>query len=145
MDKPCYTKLYEEDLDAVVAIEQACFATPWNREQFCMSLKSNYCHLYGVKLGSQVCAYILYTYVDTCMEIINIATLASCRHKGMATFLFEHLFKEKFLGHAKITLEVRSKNLPALALYRKFLFKAVGMRKNYYKDDDAIIMSRVLS
>ena len=39
-------------------------------------------------------------------------------------------------------LEVRSKNAPALALYRAYGFEEVGVRKGYYKnpDDDAIIM-----
>ena len=39
-----------------------------------------------------------------------------------------------------ITLEVSSKNIGALALYKKSRFKEVGIRKRYYKDADAIIM-----
>ena len=41
-------------------------------------------------------------------------------------------------------LEVRRSNDPAVALYKKFGFKAVGTRKNYYKTptgrEDALIM-----
>ena len=39
-------------------------------------------------------------------------------------------------------LEVRSKNINAIRLYQKYDFKIINIRKNYYKDDDAIIMER---
>ena len=41
-----------------------------------------------------------------------------------------------------ITLEVATKNIPALNLYEKFGFEVIHVRKNYYKDDDAYLMSR---
>ena len=42
-----------------------------------------------------------------------------------------------------ITLEVRSKNVPAISLYEKYGFVTVGVRKNFYKkpDDDAVLMN----
>ena len=41
-----------------------------------------------------------------------------------------------------ITLEVRESNYPAISLYEKFLFESIGMRKNYYQDnnENALIM-----
>lgn len=39
-------------------------------------------------------------------------------------------------------LEVRAKNLAAQALYKIFGFKPIHTRKNYYPDDDAIVMQR---
>jgi ribosomal-protein-alanine N-acetyltransferase len=42
------------------------------------------------------------------------------------------------------TLEVRTSNAPAIALYERFGFKSVGTRPRYYQDtgEDAIIMWR---
>ena len=40
----------------------------------------------------------------------------------------------------KIHLEVSSKNKIAINLYTKFGFTQVGLRKNYYKNSDAILM-----
>jgi len=41
-----------------------------------------------------------------------------------------------------LTLEVRASNAPAQALYRRFGFAPVGVRRNYYEEtnEDAIIM-----
>ena len=41
-----------------------------------------------------------------------------------------------------MTLEVRRSNAAALRLYRRFGFRAVGVRPNYYAEDqeDAIVM-----
>jgi ribosomal-protein-alanine N-acetyltransferase len=43
------------------------------------------------------------------------------------------------------TLEVRTSNGPAIALYERFGFRAAGVRKRYYQDtgEDALIMWRV--
>ena len=41
-----------------------------------------------------------------------------------------------------MTLEVRRSNAAALRLYRRFAFRPVGVRPNYYAEDqeDAIVM-----
>jgi len=41
-----------------------------------------------------------------------------------------------------ITLEVKENNYPALALYKKFQFKQVAIRKGYYEGTDGILMER---
>jgi ribosomal-protein-alanine N-acetyltransferase len=45
-------------------------------------------------------------------------------------------------GCENLTLEVRSTNEPAIALYRRFGLAPAGIRKNYYADinEDALIM-----
>ena len=45
-------------------------------------------------------------------------------------------------GIKDMTLEVRTSNLPAQAVYRKLGFQNEGIRKRYYEDtgEDAIIM-----
>ena len=39
-----------------------------------------------------------------------------------------------------MTLEVRMSNVDAQRLYRRFDFAPVGKRKNYYRDEDALVM-----
>ena len=43
-------------------------------------------------------------------------------------------------GGRSLTLEVRSSNRRAQDLYRRFGMGPVGVRKHYYRDEDAIIM-----
>ena len=44
-----------------------------------------------------------------------------------------------------ISLEVNEENLPAIHLYEKFGFEYLGVRKNYYQDKIAIIMTKKLN
>ena len=50
------------------------------------------------------------------------------------------------LGVVRISLEVRSSNLAARALYRRLAFMETGQRKGYYSQpvEDAVILSRCL-
>ena len=41
-----------------------------------------------------------------------------------------------------ITLEVRTTNEGAINLYKKYNFKVVSTRKNYYGNEDAYLMIR---
>jgi ribosomal-protein-alanine N-acetyltransferase len=43
-------------------------------------------------------------------------------------------------GARNLTLEVRATNAGAQRLYERFGLSAVGLRKHYYRDDDAVIM-----
>ena len=43
-------------------------------------------------------------------------------------------------GVDHITLEVRMSNQGAQRLYQKFGFAPVGLRKDYYRDEDALVM-----
>ena len=49
-------------------------------------------------------------------------------------------------GSSSLTLEVRSSNLGAIALYEKLGFTQVGLRKNYYRNpkEDALILRKIL-
>ncbi len=48
----------------------------------------------------------------------------------------------KHLGYRNINLEVRISNQKAINLYKKYGFKIVTIRKNYYQDnhEDAYLM-----
>jgi ribosomal-protein-alanine N-acetyltransferase len=43
-------------------------------------------------------------------------------------------------GANSLTLEVRFSNRNAQALYQRFGMAPVGVRKRYYKDEDALVM-----
>jgi ribosomal-protein-alanine N-acetyltransferase len=75
---------------------------------------------------------------------MNIAVDPSFRRRGLAVALLEELFVRAGRDRA-YTLEVRTSNGPAIALYEKFGFRAAGVRKRYYQDtnEDALIMWRL--
>lgn len=79
------------------------------------------------------------------MHITNIVTRISKRHLGIASILLEKLInvsKEENVN--SLTLEVNENNIYAIRLYEKYNFKKIGLRKNYYaQNENAIIMTLV--
>ena len=78
-------------------------------------------------------------------DIMNIVTKKSYRNKGIGSILLQNLIDLSYnLNLKQITLEVNASNLSAISLYKKFDFEKIGLRKNYYNNQNAIIMSKLL-
>ena len=77
------------------------------------------------------------------INIMNIVVKKSKRKLGIGSALLQKIIKfSKEQKATSITLEVNDKNKPAIALYQKFGFQKVGLRKKYYyHTDDAILMT----
>lgn len=74
------------------------------------------------------------------IDLLNIIVKPEYQNQGIGSVLLKYIIDNK--QEKKIMLEVRSKNINAIKLYQKYDFKIINIRKNYYKDDDAIIMER---
>lgn len=128
------------DLSAVYDIEVHSFADPWQKEIFEMELEEG---AYVVETEDEVAGYICFRQVlDEC-SIINIAVKPKLRRQGIASFMFENLYKLMDKEGVKYYfLEVRASNTTAQSLYHKLGFVPAGLRKRYYHnpDEDAIVM-----
>ena len=74
-------------------------------------------------------------------ELFDVAVIEEYQGKKLASKLMQHLInrcKEKNVR--TIFLEVNTNNNKALGLYNKFGFSEYARRKNYYGDNDAILM-----
>ncbi len=81
--------------------------------------------------------------LDEC-HIVTLATRQSERRIGVGELLLIGAVEAAVRrGSSLVTLEVRASNDAARALYRKYGFDDVGLRKRYYSDngEDAIIMT----
>ena len=77
-------------------------------------------------------------------HITSIAVRGTHRHRGIGELLLISIINLAAQLHAQaMTLEVRLSNLTAQALYEKYGFTKVGIRRSYYSDDgeDAVIMT----
>ncbi len=77
-------------------------------------------------------------------HVISIAVRETYRRRGLGELLLITIIDESLrLGAFVVTLEVRVSNLGAQALYEKYGFKKVGIRANYYTNDneDGYIMT----
>jgi ribosomal-protein-alanine N-acetyltransferase len=131
------------DLPSVIAIERRAFVTPWSLAMFVLELSkpSGVC-LAAVGVDGIVGYSICSRYADA-WHLMNVAVDPAYRRRGIAGSLLEALL-ERAGPEAAYTLEVRTSNAPAIALYERFGFRSAGTRRRYYQDtgEDAMIMWR---
>ena len=139
-------RLTYADLPQVIAIERRAFTTPWSLAMFVLELsKPTGICLAGLRDG-RVVGYLVCSRYDTVWHLMNVAVDDRLRRQGIATALMEHLFAEADGPGEQYTLEVRTSNGSAIALYERFGFRAAGRRRGYYHDnrEDAVIMWRTV-
>ncbi|HEU4611698.1 MAG TPA: ribosomal protein S18-alanine N-acetyltransferase [Kofleriaceae bacterium] len=138
----------ELDLDAIDAIEQHSFKSPWSRDTFRAELLRDWARLDVARLDGQLVAFCNYWLVTTELHILALATHPDYRGRGIARQLLDHVLDvARQTGCSLATLEVRRSNVPAIKLYERAGFKTVHVRARYYQDDDedALVMLRGLS
>lgn len=91
-----------------------------------------------------IVGFLMYTELEESIDIIDIMVDEKERKKKVASCLLDYMISDMPKTIKLITLEVRKSNIPAINLYQKFGFEIVSVRKNYYKDEDAYLMSRRL-
>jgi [ribosomal protein S18]-alanine N-acetyltransferase len=133
------------DLDGVMEVEQLSFLTPWSREAFTGELMQTYTVYLVAREGDKVIGYGGMHVVFEDSHVTNIAVHPLYRGRRLGERLMLDMFKwAAERGANRMTLEVRSSNMPAQGLYRKlgFISRAGAVRKGYYADtgEDAIIM-----
>ncbi|WP_170006311.1 ribosomal protein S18-alanine N-acetyltransferase [Bacillus fonticola] len=144
MEQVSFRWMTLDDVDEVLAVEQASFSTPWKREAFVQEIQHNmYAEYLLLCDRDKVIGYCgMWLVVDEA-HITNIAVLPSYRGRGMGRILLQtvlaHCVNKQI---ALVTLEVRVSNEVAQSLYRSFGFEQGGIRKNYYTDnqEDARVM-----
>ncbi len=135
------------DLDDVLAIERSSFDNPWSRNNFLDEFQNSDLSVqFVLEIDRKVIAYsVIWVVLDEC-HLANIAVHPDFRRLGISEILVKKIIETALEKKcAKIMLEVRRSNEPAIELYRKFQFEKVGLRKGYYHDgfmnsEDAILM-----
>ena len=129
-------------LCAIAALEKEVFVHPWSEESLellCTDTAIGFVLMDGtraVAYGGMMC-------VAGEGQITNIATSPDYRRQGLAAKVVEALIgTARERGFYEISLEVRESNAPAIALYEKFGFMAMGKRPRFYTSpvEAAIVM-----
>ncbi|HEY5088778.1 MAG TPA: ribosomal protein S18-alanine N-acetyltransferase [Polyangia bacterium] len=133
------------DLDEVVEIERVSFRSPWSGQVFIEEMARDWAHVDVVRdaVRGSVVAFGNYWLVADEVHLLNVATDPRARRAGHASRMLAHIIDFGRRHDCRlVTLEVRRSNAAALRLYRRFAFRSVGVRPNYYAEDqeDAIVM-----
>ena len=132
------------DLDAIMAIEEACFAAPWPRDAMREELeRCAWSTVIKAEIDGEIAGFAIYWTVVDERHLQNLATAPGFRRRGVADALVRQVVSEaRSSGAAVVLLEVRASNEAAKALYASHGFRPAGIRRGYYQDngEDAIVM-----
>lgn len=134
-----------EDVPQVAALEKICFSDPWSERSIASELENPLSLWLVAEEAGIIAGYIGSQTVPPETDMMNLAVRPEFRRRGIAKVLIGELVAAlKTGGSQSLTLEVRASNAPAISLYEKLGFTAVGRRKNYYSHprEDGLILKK---
>ena len=137
----------EDDIPAVLEIEEISFATPWSEVDFLDELYKKDVLSSIAAFDGNIIGYVCVSYHLHESHILNLAVHPDYRRRGVATILMDGAIRElKKRGCAFVYLKVRASSSSAQRFYELSGFKVEGIRKKYYGDpvEDALVMMRRL-
>jgi ribosomal-protein-alanine N-acetyltransferase len=142
------------DMTAVAAIHHEDFVRPWSEEEFGGLFSQEAVFGFAAREvghGNEApVGFILSRLAAGEAEILTVAVARSHRRLGLGWQLMDAVLRELHARRAEaLFLEVDETNAPAIALYKRFGFRQVGRRPNYYSSADgssagALVMRRDL-
>src|SRR5688572_28644196 len=144
-DVPQLGRMREPDLAEVMAIEEAIYSHPWTRGNFSDSLRAGY-ECRTLRLGAELLGYFVLMAAAGEAHLLNLSVAARHQRSGHgAQLLAEAMSLARGLGARGLFLEVRPSNGAAQALYTRFGFRKVGVRRAYYPAhfgrEDALVLT----
>jgi len=132
-----------EEAGEAAALEAECFPDPWSAQALRDMTANPRAVCIAALEGGRLVGYCSAQTVLDEGEILRVAVGIPFRGRGIGSALLERML-EHTPGIVSWYLEVRESNEPALALYRRSGFEAVGRRKAYYHHptEDAVLMQR---
>lgn len=135
-----------DDVDAVVALEQACFGTEaWSAGLVAGELAAD-SRVVLVHDADGVDAYGTVGVVAEVADLHRIATRPQRQGRGLARGLLDALLDAaRGEGAERMLLEVADTNVPARRLYERAGFTTIATRRRYYPSGaDALVLELVL-
>ncbi len=100
--------------------------------------------IYVYKVNNILVGFIHISINYETADLLNIIVKEEYRKQNIASTLLDYAISELPRTVEHFLLEVNENNKAAIKLYNKFNFNIINIRKNYYKNQNALIMERVL-
>lgn len=137
-------KMEYDDIDRILQIEELSYGEHhWSKDSFIAELNNKISSYFCILLDNVCVGYIGFWKIIDEAHVTNLSIHPEYRKRGLGQRLLLKMVEECYKEKIKyITLEVRESNEKAIKLYEKFGFKSLGIRKNYYQDNNesALIM-----
>lgn len=135
------------DLDIVTSIEGAAYPFPWTRGNFIDSLAAGYTARVLLDEGQLTIGYFVVMGGVDEMHLLNITVAPAEQGRGHGRRMLDEVVAMcRACNAPKLWLEVRESNAGAQALYLRYGFMHLGVRRGYYpaadgQREDATVMS----
>ena len=139
------TKFDKTHLHQLKKLSDNLFEKGWTLAQFESELENSYSKSYIMLYDNQVIGFIFAKILYDEMEILNIGIDKQFQGKKYGKMLLEKMLnyaKENQIS--KVFLEVNTSNNKAINLYSSFGFITNRVRKNYYDNQDALELIKIL-
>jgi len=137
------------DVSAISRLEEELFDSPWSPAQVRSGLMASHSLWLVCRLGEEVVGFAGFRMVAADeAELLRLAVAPPWRRQGVASLLLTWALEDLAgRGVESCFLEVRSRNLAALRLYKRLGFVCQGTRPGYYRQprDSAVVMARALT
>lgn len=136
--------MMQEDVPAVMAIENQAYEFPWTEGIFYDCLRVGYPG-WVLEKDNQMIGYAMVSHGAGESHLLNLCITPAQQGKGYARQLLMGVMKNMCkLDCERMFLEVRESNQRAIDLYLRSGFKVIGRRKNYYpageRREDALVL-----
>ena len=138
------------DVPEVKALEDALFPVDaWTQDMFHNELAEVGIsrEVMVARLAGKIVGYVSLRFVTDEGDVVTIAVDTSVQKQGVGTLMMDWLeTTAKVRGVKNLFLEVRSDNIPAIAMYLARDFERIDLRRNYYDTGvDAYVMRKRLN
>ena len=132
---------------AVYAIGKRCFSDAWLEETVVRDMALPHSLYFVAEQDGRPVGYACYWFVADEAQLVNIGVMPEARRRGIASRLVEAgISAARHRGMVTMFLEVRMSNVSAQALYRRYGFAVISLRRGVYEQprEDGYIMARSL-
>ncbi|WP_018023357.1 ribosomal protein S18-alanine N-acetyltransferase [Corynebacterium ulceribovis] len=136
--------------DACARIEAELFADdgPWSAAAFREELAGRFNQYFGILIDGELAGFAgvgrFGPADDPGFEVHTVGVSPRQQRQGLGRKLMHQLLAVADAAGGPVHLEVRTDNVPAIALYEDLGFERIGIRRNYYRPSgaDALTMIR---
>jgi ribosomal-protein-alanine N-acetyltransferase len=135
------------DIEAVNDIAHLVFPDPWPLSSYTDELNNDLAYFFVMTYAEVVIGYIHFWVTFDSVSIVQFAIHPKLQGKKLGTLLMAHFLDrvERLEEIRAITLEVRTHNDPAIALYLNHGFNIITTKRKFYSNgDDAYYMVKVV-
>ncbi len=137
---PLLRPMEPSDLPAAMEIDSLCLPRPWSEAVWREELESPFGLYLILEEGGEIFGQIGVRHVAGELHITTLAIRPERRRQGHARTLVGAALAA-FPEARRVHLEVRPSNAAARALYEALGFATTGLRRRYYGDEDALLMT----